>query len=183
MSGFAPTAQQQDDPKPLVAERKKKLWRNLFLFNLCVSIVLIGIFWLPLKLAKITNFMNSASVNIPKETEVTEAMDMGAKEPPRTNSLLMDPKGAVINASSDKDWAYFDFSRGKQVKIFDRTSLEWDLAFRRGKILTNGGATNKFEPAGGRVDRQGQDPRRGPGLDPWCSRGRADLQGGDGVRR
>ncbi|MDH5763639.1 MAG: HmuY family protein, partial [Nitrospinota bacterium] len=28
------------------------------------------------------------------------------------------------------------------------SSLEWDLAFRRGKIITNGGATNKFGQSG-----------------------------------
>ena len=40
------------------------------------------------------------------------------------------------------------FSRGKPVKIHDPSSLEWDLAFRRGKIISNGGATNKFGKAG-----------------------------------
>ena len=35
-----------------------------------------------------------------------------------------------------------------QVKIHDPTSLEWDLAFRRGKVISNGGATNKFGKAG-----------------------------------
>lgn len=143
MSGFAPTIE-EDSQEKIEAKRKKKLWRNLFLLNLCVSIVLIGIFWLPLKLAKVTNFMNSASVNIPKETTDSEAKAPQPEKEISTNNLLLDPKGVLINASSDKDWAYFDFSRDKQVKIHDRSSLEWDLAFRRGKILTNGGATNKF---------------------------------------
>ena len=143
MTGLAPSII-EDDQKTLEAKRKKNLWRNLFLFNLCVSILLIGIFWLPLKLASITNFMNSASVNIPKETKAAKLEDSKIKEAPVTNGLLLDPKGVLINASSDKEWVYFDFSRDRQVKIFDRTSLEWDLAFRRGKILTNGGATNKF---------------------------------------
>ena len=143
MTSFAPSIE-DDNQESLEAKRKKKLWRNLFLFNLCVSIVLIGVFWLPLKLAKITNFMNSASVNVPKETDAEVSEDEEIKIAPKIDSPLMDPRGTLINASSDKDWAYFDFSRGKQVKIHDRSSLEWDLAFRRGKILTNGGATNKF---------------------------------------
>lgn len=143
MTGLAP-AIPEDDQKTLEAKRKKKIWKNLFLFNLCVSIVLIGIFWLPFKLAKITSFMNSASVNIPKEMDVAQLEEKKIEVKVVPNSLLLDPKGALINASSDKEWAYFDFSRDRQVKIFDRTSLEWDLAFRRGKIITNGGATNRF---------------------------------------
>jgi len=69
---------------------------------------------------------------------------------------VLEPRYALINASSDKDWIYFDFSRGAIVKIQDPTSLEWDLAFRRGKVITNGGATNSFGLAGvndlGQVD-------------------------------
>ena len=105
MTGFAPSA--EENQHTLAAKRKKKLWRNLFLFNLCVSILLIGIFWLPLKLATITNFMNSASVNVPKETDAAEAKNSMVEEAPVHNSLLMQPMGALINASSDKDWAYF----------------------------------------------------------------------------
>ncbi|MGV7220530.1 MAG: HmuY family protein [Nitrospinales bacterium] len=146
MSGFAPTIE-ENSQKKIEAKRKTKLWRNLFLLNLCVTIMLIGFFWLPLKLAKVSNFMNSASVNIPKETTDEDAISAVPEKQITTNSPLLDPKGVLINASSDKDWAYFDFSRGKQVKIHDRSSLEWDLAFRRGKILTNGGATNKFGKA------------------------------------
>lgn len=147
MTGFAPTAKEENHQTP-EAQRKKRLWRNLFLFNLCVSILLVGIFWLPLKLAQITEFMNSSSVNIPKETDVAEAKESMAVEAHPKNSNLMRPMGVLINASSDKEWAYFDFSRGRQVKIFDKTSLEWDLAFRRGKIVTNGGATNRIGKAG-----------------------------------
>ena len=34
------------------------------------------------------------------------------------------------------------------MDIHDPSSLEWDLAFRRGKVISNGGATNKFGKAG-----------------------------------
>ncbi len=34
------------------------------------------------------------------------------------------------------------------MDIHDPSSLEWDLAFRRGKVISNGGATNKFGQAG-----------------------------------
>lgn len=55
-------------------------------------------------------------------------------------------------------WAYFDFSRGAVVDIRDRTSLDWDLAFQRHRIISNGGATNPAGQAGilnlGMVDFQ-----------------------------
>ncbi|MFQ5900270.1 MAG: HmuY family protein [Thermodesulfobacteriota bacterium] len=49
---------------------------------------------------------------------------------------------AVIDASSENEWAYFDFSSGGVVRIDDPSSLEWDVAFRRNKIISNGGKTN-----------------------------------------
>ena len=52
--------------------KKKKLWRNLFLLNLCVSLLLVSIFWLPSKLEQVANFLNSPSVNIPEEGKMVE---------------------------------------------------------------------------------------------------------------
>ena len=63
------------------------------------------------------------------------------------------PAGAVqytIDARSRKDWAYFSFSRGTTVAT-SQESLDWDLAFRRTDILTNGGETNP-DGLGGAVD-------------------------------
>lgn len=137
------------------ALKKKRLWRNIFLLNLCISIFLIGIFWLPLKILETDKFFDSPSVNLPQTGELDKEVD---SEPASAGSVknILDPRYVLINASSEKDWAYFDFSRGSEVKIHDPTSLEWDLAFRRGKVLTNGGATNKFGAAGaydlGRVE-------------------------------
>ena len=56
----------------------------------------------------------------------------------------------TIDARSREDWAYFDFSSGVAVDAAE-DSLDWDLAFRRTDLLTNGGETN---PAGegGAVD-------------------------------
>ena len=126
--------------------KKKKLWRNLFIVNLCVSIVLIGIFWVPLKFQQINSFLEAPSVNIKEKGEVTQ--NQNSEAVPQHNKNLLESRSLVIDATSDEDWAYFDFSRGKQVKIIDASSLEWDLAFRRGKIISNGGATNKFGQAG-----------------------------------
>ncbi|MDP2675121.1 MAG: HmuY family protein [Dehalococcoidia bacterium] len=56
----------------------------------------------------------------------------------------------TIDARSRREWVYFDFSSGTVVST-SRDSLDWDLAFKRTDILTNGGDTN---PAGasGAVD-------------------------------
>lgn len=47
----------------------------------------------------------------------------------------------TIDARNRTDWAYFDFSRGRAVSTSQDT-LDWDLAFSRTHILTNGGETN-----------------------------------------
>jgi len=51
----------------------------------------------------------------------------------------------TVDARSRREWVYFDFSSGTVVST-SRESLDWDLAFKRTDILTNGGETN---PAGG----------------------------------
>ena len=56
----------------------------------------------------------------------------------------------TIDARSRREWVYFDFSGGTVVST-SRDSLDWDLAFKRTAILTNGGDTNPAG-AGGAVD-------------------------------
>ena len=129
--------------------KKNKLWRNLFLLNLCISFLLIGLYWVPVKMVQLESFVDSPSVNLPKEgvvpiSNTTSAQSIKGSAPKN----IIDTKLTVINASSENDWVYFDFSRGKVVKIHDKTSLEWDLAFRRSKVISNGGATNKLGKAG-----------------------------------
>ncbi len=53
----------------------------------------------------------------------------------------------TIDARSRNDWAYFDFSRGTAVST-SQESLDWDLAFRRTDLLTNGGETNPASHGG-----------------------------------
>lgn len=135
--------------------KKKKLWRNLFLLSLTVSIFLVGIFWLPLKAIQVNEFMNQPSVNLPEEGEVAEQELPDEEEPKKSLEQasevyiknMLPARVISINASSESEWVYFSFTQ-KVVKIHDPSSLEWDLAFRRGKVLTNGGATNKFGSAG-----------------------------------
>ena len=129
--------------------KKKKLWRNLFLLNLGISLLLIGLYWVPIKMIQLESFIDSPSVNLPKEG-VVPISNTSPVQPAKssTPSNLLETKLTVINASSEKNWVYFDFSRGGVVEIHDKTSLEWDLAFRRSKVISNGGATNKFGKAG-----------------------------------
>ena len=135
------------------ALKKKKLWRSLFLFSLCVTFLLVGLFWVPIKMVQMENFISSPSVNLPKKGTIPEknstVNDILAQPVERVApSDLLETKLKIINASSEDDWVYFDFSRGEVVDIYDKTSLEWDLAFRRSKVISNGGATNKFGRAG-----------------------------------
>ena len=100
-------------------------------------------------MVQLESFVGSPSVNLPKEG-VVPISNTSPVQPAKssTPSNLLETKLTVINASSEKNWVYFDFSRGGVVKIHDKTSLEWDLAFRRSKVISNGGATNKFGKAG-----------------------------------
>jgi hypothetical protein len=46
----------------------------------------------------------------------------------------------VINATSSSTWKYFSFSKNDTVTIADpASSTDWDLAFQRYRIRTNGG--------------------------------------------
>ena len=99
-------------------------------------------------MVQLENFVDSPSVNLPKEG-IVPISDIPAQPLiGSTPTNLLETKLTVINASSENNWVYFDFSRGKVVNIHDKTSLEWDLAFRRSKVISNGGATNKIGKAG-----------------------------------
>ena len=143
----------ETEPVDHQAVKKKKLWRNLFLFSLCVTFLLVGLFWVPIKMVQMENFASSPSVNLPKKGTITGNNSAVSNIPaqyvkPVSPSDLLETRLKVINASSENNWVYFDFSRGEVVDIHDKTSLEWDLAFRRSKVISNGGATNKFGRAG-----------------------------------
>ena len=49
-----------------------------------------------------------------------------------------------IDATSYTDWAYFSFEKGEVVEVSDYSNdLSWDIAFHRGDIRLNGGASGK----------------------------------------
>ncbi len=114
--------------------------------NLCITIFLIGLYWLPIKLEQMGGFLDKPSMKDKQTTGPSRNRD--AQAVATVNPNLLPASTIVIDATNEEQWTYFDFSRGQQVKIHDPSSLEWDLAFRRGKIISNGGATNKFGQAG-----------------------------------
>jgi hypothetical protein len=58
------------------------------------------------------------------------------------------PREYTVEATDHERWVYFDFSRGSVVEVESPGSLDWDLAFRRHRMITNGGATNPRGQAG-----------------------------------
>ncbi|GIX48095.1 MAG: hypothetical protein KatS3mg131_2306 [Candidatus Tectimicrobiota bacterium] len=65
--------------------------------------------------------------------------------PQEVGARLVGPVVYTVDARSKEIWMYFDFSRGAVVPVQDPKRDEWDLAFQRHAIRTNGGDTN---PAG-----------------------------------
>lgn len=60
------------------------------------------------------------------------------RDPVEVGDDRVGPQVMTIDASSPDQWRYFDFSRGSVVE--NPGPLEWDIAFRRFRIMTNGGA-------------------------------------------
>ena len=56
----------------------------------------------------------------------------------------------TADARSRSEWVYFSFAQGAAVST-SQDALDWDIAFRRTDVLTNGGETNPQGP-GGAVD-------------------------------
>jgi hypothetical protein len=65
--------------------------------------------------------------------------------PQEVGTRLVGPIIYTVDARSKEVWMYFDFSRGAVVAVQNPKTDEWDLAFQRYVIRTNGGDTN---PAG-----------------------------------
>lgn len=58
------------------------------------------------------------------------------------------PRTFTVDARSPDGWVHFDLSRGAVVDPAGPGSLDWDIAFRRHRMITNGGATNVRGRAG-----------------------------------
>lgn len=75
------------------------------------------------------------------------------------------PTQYTVDARDKETWAFFDLDEGRVVpSTFE--ALDWDLAFRRTRLLTNSGATNPGGAAGatdlGEVSLEGADPPASP---------------------
>ncbi|HUP01064.1 MAG TPA: HmuY family protein [Gemmatimonadota bacterium] len=60
-----------------------------------------------------------------------------AVDPRPAGDALVGPALYTIDASHERAWRHFDFSSGSRVD--GPGPLEWDLAFRRNRIIVNGG--------------------------------------------
>ena len=129
-------------------KKRRQMWRKLFWLNLCITLVLVGSFWLPEKLIRLQKFLDSPSVDVPEEGQIAENKKQIEEPEPTQIGNLLNSRVTTVNASSEKEYVYFNLQSGKVVKIHDPSSLKWDLAFRRSKVITNGGASSKLGKAG-----------------------------------
>lgn len=63
-------------------------------------------------------------------------------QPIAVGTQLVGPRIYTVDARSKEVWIYFDFSRASVVVVQDPKKDDWDLAFQRYVIHSNGGATN-----------------------------------------
>lgn len=115
------------------AEGKKKLWRNIFIVNLSILILLL--LWISLSLFQQPSVQSTTKeevqgyqVTTPNLSEVGDRL---------TDSIIY-----TIDARKGDNITYFDFSRGDIVEIQDSSSLDWDLGFSRAKVISNSGVTD-----------------------------------------
>ena len=79
----------------------------------------------------------------------------------------------TVNATADEDWIYIDLEAAPDLKVFPETpedSTEWDIAFQRFKLMTNGGVSGTGGVRGIRMAEQSfaalaQAPASGYGVD------------------
>jgi hypothetical protein len=69
-------------------------------------------------------------------------------DPAEAGEAVVGPVTYTIDASAPEIWKFFDFSRGSLVE--NPMPIEWDLAFRRFGIITNGG--EGFQGNAGAID-------------------------------
>ena len=63
---------------------------------------------------------------------------------PPTNEEDVAKDITFLNVSSYTDWVYFSFAKGEVVTVTDYANdLSWDIAFHRGDVRLNGGASGK----------------------------------------
>jgi hypothetical protein len=79
------------------------------------------------------------------------AMPSAAVTPPvpiEVGDSMVGPATWTLDATSDREWAFFDFSRNSSIR--PAGPLDWDLAVRRFHVIANGGPG--FAGRGGILD-------------------------------
>lgn len=68
--------------------------------------------------------------------------------PREVGDRVVGPLTYTVDATAHDRWVYFDFSRRSVIESPEPGALEWDLAFQRHRMMTNGGDTNPAGRAG-----------------------------------
>ena len=89
----------------------------------------------------------TSSESASKSTELVE-YEPTPFRPVDVGDRLVGPTVYTVDARAHDLWMYFDFSKGSVVGVQDLKTDDWDLAFQRHVIRTNGGDTNPAGQAG-----------------------------------
>lgn len=77
-----------------------------------------------------------------------EGFAPSSPSPEEVGAAAVGPTVYTVDATAHDRWVYFDFSRNSVVHVTNRSSLDWDIAFQRHRMITNGGGTNRLGRAG-----------------------------------
>ncbi|MFQ5380677.1 MAG: HmuY family protein [Dehalococcoidia bacterium] len=127
--------------------RKRRRWPWLVAVLVVVPIIVVGA-WVVWSLVRPNpeGFAPSARASDPNAAVSIGSTAPAGQAPEATATLQSGPVllQFTADARSRQEWVFFSFQSGTTVET-TRDALDWDIAFRRNDILTNGGETN---PAG-----------------------------------
>jgi len=113
-------------------------------YTLYIGIIVLGIYFLWLLF---TFTLPQTNVQTPgfEEKKAEKLLSPSPINPVEVGTKLTDMIVYTFDSSMLDKWAFFDFSRGSIVSDVSnfKDPKGWDLAFRRAKIASNGGGTNK----------------------------------------
>lgn len=90
---------------------------------------------------------DASAVSSGSDTSARSTYKPTPPQPREVGEHLIGPNIYTIDARSKETWMYFDFSRASVVAVQNPKADDWDLAFRRHVIRSNGGATNSAAQA------------------------------------
>ena len=112
-------------------------------YTLYIGIFVLGIFFLWLLFTFTLTQMDIQTPGFGEKAE--KLLSISPVNPAEIGTKLTDTIVYTFDSSTLEEWAFFDFSRGSIVSDVSsfKDTKGWDLAFRRAKIASNGGGTNK----------------------------------------